>query len=122
MGKYPETIGIGGGIWANPYRPATDQTTWLAWPQYVITYVPPRPAVGSCHQIQVRVNNAKLEVWTRSEYCNTQHPATDPLNGTEFGNKLEAAARSAKDATLDLAVHVLQPLRKALRERVFTSR
>ncbi len=106
QGKHPETIGTGGGIWAYPDRPATDQTTWLAWPQYVLAYVPPRSAPGSCHQIQVKVANAKLEIWTRSEYCNTPHPATDPLNGTEFGNKLEAEMHSAKDGTLDLAAHV----------------
>jgi len=121
LGKHPETIGTGGGIWAYPDRPATDQTAWLAWPQYVIAYVPPVSAAGSCHQIQVKVERAKLVVWTRSEYCNTPHPATDPLNGTEFGKKLEAAARSAKDAKFDLAVHVASFTGSRTGARVYVS-
>jgi len=121
LGKHPETIGIGGGIWAYPDRPAADHTNWLGWPQYVIAYVPPRSPAGSCHQIQVKVNSKKLEVWTRSEYCNTPHPATDPLNGTEFGDKLEAAARSAKDATLDLAARVTAFPERAAPARVYLS-
>ncbi len=121
FGRHPETIGIGGGIWAYPDRPAADHTNWLGWPQYVIAYVPPRSAAGSCHQIQVKVNSAKLQVWTRSEYCNTPHLATDPLNGTEFGDKLDVAARSAKDATLDLAAHVTAFPVSAAPARVYLS-
>jgi hypothetical protein len=106
LGKHPETIGTGGGIWAYPDRPATDDTTWLALPQYVIAYTPPLSAPGSCHQIQVKVQNAKLRVWTRSEYCNTPHPASDPLNGTELGKKIEAAAGSGSAGAIDMKARV----------------
>jgi hypothetical protein len=106
LGKHPETIGSGGGVWAYPDRPAADQTAWLAWPQYVLAYIPAKSTPGSCHQIQVKVERANLVVWTRSEYCNTLHPAADPLNGTEFGNKLEAALRSASNNHLDLSLNV----------------
>jgi hypothetical protein len=94
LGKHPETVGSGGGLWAYPDLPKTDLSRWLAWPQYVLTYVPPKSVVGSCHQIQVKVARANLIVWTRNEYCNTPHPASDPLNGTEFGNNLEKAANA----------------------------
>jgi VWFA-related protein len=106
LGKHPEIIGSGGGVWAYPDRPATDLTVWLPWPQYVLAYIPPKSAPGSCHQIQVKVEHANLVVWTRSEYCNTMHSATDPLNGTEFGKKLEAALRSTSNGHLDLSLNV----------------
>jgi hypothetical protein len=106
LGKHPETVGTGGGIWGYPDHPASEQSMWLALPKYVIAYVPPRSAAGSCHAIQVKVNQEKLTVWTRSEYCNTPHPATDPLSGTELGKKLEAvigAATSSMDVKLNVA-------------------
>jgi VWFA-related protein len=106
LGKHPETIGSGGGVWAYPDRPATDRTVWLPWPQYVLAYIPPKSAPGSCHQIQVKVGHANLVVWTRSEYCNTMHSPTDSLNGTEFGKKLEAALHSASNSHLDLSLNV----------------
>lgn len=106
LGKHPEIVGSGGGLWAYPDVPTTDLSVWLAWPQYVLAYVPSKSAVGSCHQIQVKVERAKLTVWTRSEYCNTAHPASDPLNGTEFGNRLEKAANSKTSNSIDLKLKV----------------
>jgi hypothetical protein len=102
LGKHPEIVGSGGGVWDYPDLAKTDLSVWLAFPQYVLSYVPPRSARGSCHQIQVKVESAKLTVWTRSEYCNTAHPASDPLAGTEFGKKLEAAAGAATQNGIDL--------------------
>lgn len=106
LGKHPEIIGSGGGLWAYPDLPKNDLSSWLAWPQYVLAYVPSKSAPGSCHQIHVRVERANLVVWTRSEYCNTPHPASDPLNGTEFGNKLEKAANANTSSGIDLKVNV----------------
>lgn len=102
LGRHPEIVGSGGGRWAYPDRPATELRYWLAWPQYVISYIPQASAPGSCHQIQVKVGRPNLVVWARSEYCNTKHPATDPLNGTDFGNKLEVALKSSKDSEIPL--------------------
>jgi hypothetical protein len=45
-------------------------------------------------------------VWTRSEYCNTPHPASDPLNGTDFGDKLEKAAKTKPSDGLDMRLSV----------------
>jgi len=113
LGRHPEIVGSGGGLWAYPDLPRTDLSVWLAWPHYVLAYVPSKSPPGSCHHIQVNVPRANLIVWTRSEYCNTPHPASDPLNGTEFGNTLEAAARAGTstgiDLKLTLATFVDQP-------------
>ena len=106
VGKHPEIVGSGGGLWAYPDLPKNDLSSWLAWPQYVLAYVPPKSAPGSCHQIHVKVERANLVVWTRSEYCNTPHPASDPLNGTEFGNKLEMAANARASSGIDLKLNV----------------
>ena len=106
LGKHPEIVGSGGGLWAYPDLPKTDRSEWLGWPQYVLAYVPPKSATGSCHQIEVKVGRKNLTVWARSEYCNTMHPASDPLDGTEFGGKLEAAAKSGRTSDLDLKLSV----------------
>jgi hypothetical protein len=102
LGNHPEVVGSGGGLWDYPDTPKTDMRTWLAWPQYVLAYVPAKSPVGSCHEIKVKVERANLEVWTRSEYCNTDHPASDPLSGTEFGKQLEAKAKPGTLSDIDL--------------------
>lgn len=106
LGKHPEIVGSGGGLWAYPDTPETDMRVWLAWPQYVLAYAPQKSPAGSCHQIQVKVERANLEVWTRSEYCNTDHPASDPLIGTEFGKQLQAKANPGTLSDIDLKMKV----------------
>jgi VWFA-related protein len=106
LGKHPEIVGSGGGVWAYPDTPKTEMRVWLAWPQYVLTYVPKKSPARSCHQIQVKVERPNLEVWTRSEYCNTEHPASDPLSGTELGIKLEAKANPGTLSDIDLKMKV----------------
>ena len=119
LGKHPEIVGSGGGVWGYPDLAKTDLSVWLAFPQYVLSYVPPRSAPGSCHQIQVKVESAKLTVWTRSEYCNTAHPASDPLAGTEFGRKLEAAAVAATPNGIDLKIRAAAFADSASTARVY---
>ncbi len=106
-GKHPEILGEGGGRWEYPDLPDTDRTLWLSLPQYVIAYVPPASPPGSCHQIKVLVGRAKAIVWARSEYCNTKHPPSDPLKGTEFGKQLESDLRSAKESQIDLKLQAV---------------
>jgi hypothetical protein len=121
LGKHPEIVGSGGGLWAYPDLPKTDPSVWLAWPQYVLAYTPPNSPPGSCHQIRVEVSRANLTVWTRSEYCNTAHPASDPLSGTEFGKKMEAAANSGRQSDLDLQLKVATFADNAYAARVYVS-
>jgi hypothetical protein len=107
LGRHPETDGTGGGKWTYPDLRASDHSMWLPWPQHVIGYVPPESPAGSCHQIQVNMNRGNLVVWSRSEYCNTAHPASDPLNGTEFGKRMESDLASAKPDKIDLKVQTV---------------
>jgi hypothetical protein len=119
FGKHPETTGSGGGRWGYPDIPSNDLSEWLAWPKYVIAYVPPPSAIGSCHQIHVKVGRPHALVWARSEYCNTKHPPTDPLNGTEFGNRMEAELASTKESNIPLAVQAVSFLEDSGQARVY---
>ena len=107
FGKHPQTIGSGGGRWSYPDIPSNDLSEWLAWPKYVIAYVPPPSPTGSCHQIHVKVGRSHALVWARSEYCNTKHPPTDPLNGTDFGHRLETDLASPQEGYIPLAVQAV---------------
>jgi hypothetical protein len=84
-GQHLESVGTGGGRWSHP------DTQYLSWgfPHYLVSYWPPYSRPGSCHEVMVTVSRPNLEVFARSEYCNTKHPATDPLNGTAFGEKMD---------------------------------
>jgi hypothetical protein len=119
FGKHPETIGSGGGRWGYADRPGNDLSEWLAWPKYVIAYVPPPSLAGSCHQIHVKVARPHVLVWARSEYCNTKHPPTDPLDGTEFGNQMAADLASTKESKIDLAVRAVTFFEDSGQARVY---
>src|SRR5271163_2698492 len=107
LGKHPETIGTGGGTWTYPDLSPSDHSVWLPWPQYVIAYIPPASPLGSCHQIRVNMARANLVVWARGEYCNTLHPPSDPLNGTEFGKHMEDDLTSTKPSKIDLTLQAV---------------
>lgn len=119
FGKHPETIGSGGGRWSYPDIPSNDLSEWLAWPKYVIAYVPPPSPTGSCHQIHVKVGRSHVLVWARSEYCNTKHPPTDPLNGTDFGHQMEANLGSTQEGTVPLGVQAIAFLEDSGQSRVY---
>jgi hypothetical protein len=108
LGQHPESIGTGGGRWTYPDLANPEQSLWLPWPQYVIAYVPPPSAAGSCHQIRVDVGRRNnLIVWTRREYCNTPQPAGDPLSGTEFGKRMEENLKSGAASKIDLKLQAV---------------
>ena len=107
LGKHPESVGTGGGRWTYPDLANAGDSLWLPWPQYVIAYVPPPSPTGACHKIRVDVSHHNLVVWTRSEYCNTQEPAADPLNGTEFGKQMEEDLKSGETGKIDLKLQAV---------------
>ncbi len=107
LGEHPESVGTGGGRWTYPDLTNPEQNLWLAWPQYVISYVPPPSPAGSCHQIRVDVGHRNLVVWTRSEYCNTPQPVGDPLSGSEFGKRMEENLKSGEASEVDLKLRAV---------------
>ena len=107
FGRHPEITGSGGGYWAYPDRSFSDPHIWLPFPEYVIAYVPQPSAEGSCHQIRVTVDHPHLIAYSRTEYCNVKHPPSDPLLGTEFGNQMQDALLSNKEAKIDLRLQTV---------------
>jgi hypothetical protein len=98
-GQHLESVGTGGGRWSHP------DTEYLSWgfPHYLVSYWPPYSPPGSCHEVLVTVSRPNLEVFARSEYCNTKHPATDPLNGTAFGQKMEKDLTQRNEGKINIA-------------------
>jgi hypothetical protein len=104
LGRHTEKAGSGGGRWVYP------DIFWglsIGFPHYVIGYLPPHSPPGSCHQVRVSVGRPNLVVWARSEYCNTEHPPSDPLNGTEFGLRMEREFAEPTEGNIDVTLQAL---------------
>jgi len=102
-GYHSEFIGEGGGKWSTREWPP-----WLVGQAeshyYVVAYTPRESPEGSCHQVRVTVNRRNSLIIARSEYCNTKHSPSDPLNGTDFGKLLERDLASPKGGNVDLSL------------------
>jgi hypothetical protein len=101
-----ETARTPGQKWAVLIRKAPPPLWWSGPPPdlYLVAYVPPDWAEGSCHEIRVKVKQKDVVVYTRSQYCNTPHPASDPLAGTSLGKHMEDFAASDKVGKIPLAL------------------
>jgi hypothetical protein len=73
---------------------------------YRVAYVPSKPEEGKCHRIRVTVDRPHAVVFASDQYCYTQHPATDPLNGIKFGKQLETDLDSDKRGKIPLSLQV----------------
>lgn len=87
---------------------ATDLTAWshsgFAVHYYRIAYVPTKREQGKCHQIRVTVDRPHAVVFASDQYCYTEHPATDPLDGTRFGKQMETDLDSDKRGKIPLSL------------------
>jgi hypothetical protein len=103
--KETETASTSGQKWAMLLRRAP-HIWWTGPPPdlYLIAYVPPDSVEGSCHEIRVKVKQKDVLVYTRSKYCNTTHPAFDPLAGTSLGKQMEDFAASDEVGRIPLAL------------------
>ena len=70
---------------------------------YVLGYAPPPSPKGSCHHIKISVDRRNVTVYSRTEYCNVEHSASDPLEGTEFGQQMESDLASAEKPKISVA-------------------
>jgi hypothetical protein len=71
---------------------------------YVISYALPSSEEGSCHNIKVEVDDRDALVFARDEYCNTEHSATDFLNGTPLAERMNARVASPKTGKIPLSI------------------
>jgi VWFA-related protein len=58
---------------------------------YLLGYVPPESAEGSCHALKVKMNRGGTNVRARSGYCNARNPSI--LDGTPVEKQLEIRAQ-----------------------------
>jgi hypothetical protein len=103
IGHHTEYLGPGGGKWSTVEWPPNFIGD-LAAPHYLIAYALPESPQGSCHNVSVRVNRPNALIAARSEYCNTHHSLSDPLNGTKLGQQLESDLASPKDNSVTISL------------------
>jgi VWFA-related protein len=60
---------------------------------YLLGYVPPESAEGSCHTLKVKMNRGGMNIRARSGYCNARQP--NILDGTPIEKQLELRAQEA---------------------------
>jgi hypothetical protein len=102
-GHHTEYIGPG-GKWSTAEWPPGLVGDMDAPQHYLIAYTVPESPEGSCHHIKINVNRPNALVAARGEYCNTKHSASDPVNGTRFGEQMERFLASAKDSNVDISI------------------
>jgi VWFA-related protein len=61
---------------------------------YLLGYVPPESAEGSCHTLKVKMNHGGVNVRARSGYCNVRQP--NILDGTPVEKQLEMRAQDSQ--------------------------
>jgi hypothetical protein len=71
---------------------------------YQIAYVPSKPEEGKCHHVKVMVDRPHVAVFAKDQYCYTEHPGGDPLNGSKFGKQLETDLDSEKRGEIPLSL------------------
>jgi hypothetical protein len=103
-GHHTEYIGIGGGKWSSTEWQPDLVADFLSPPHYVISYPLPESPEGSCHKIQIKVLRRNALVAARSEYCNTHHPASDSLNGSKLGGRLEGELATPTSKNVGISV------------------
>ena len=93
------------GIWSSPdLRPQSGMGSGVApFTVYLVSYVPAPSPDGVCHQIKVKVKRHHATVYARNAYCNTPHPLSDPLQGTELGGEMERYAGSGQAGSFPVA-------------------
>ena len=103
-GHHTEYIGPGGGKWSTAEWPQGFIGDIDAPQHYLVAYNVPKSPEGSCHHVKIKVNRRNVLVAARSEYCNTKHFASDPLNGTRLGTQMENDLVLAKENKVAISI------------------
>ena len=103
VGEHVEHSWTPSGIWSAPDKRTTIEPLRSV---YLITYVPPPSARGSCHRIALRVDRRHPTILAPDQYCNTNFPLSDPLSGTAVGNTLLQYASSREANNIPIALQL----------------
>lgn len=85
---------------------------------YAVAYAPAKFGDGGCHKIVVKVDRPHAAVFADNEYCYTSDLASDPLNGTKFGQQMERDLTSPKNGHIKLSLQASFFFTDANRSRV----
>ena len=98
----------------------TGQSSWLI---YLVSYVPPPAAEGSCHRVRVKVDHRPkpiVHVFSE-EYCTTGNSLSDLLFGTKLGTQMESAANSTQEGKIPVTIQASSLFGTAERNVVYLS-
>jgi hypothetical protein len=94
------------GIWRGSDKKDIGVGSYPRLHTYLLTYVPPLSTSGVCHRVEIKVDRKHATIFAPEQYCNTKDPLSDPLNGTDLGNKLARHAKSLESDGLPLNVRL----------------
>lgn len=103
LGVHDEWSRTPRGKWSNVEEGPSAEPK-IPLPFYQIAYLPTKPERDQCHHVKITVDRRKAIVRARDQYCYTEHPATDPLNGTNFGKQAEADLDSGEGGKIPLSL------------------
>ncbi len=69
---------------------------------YLLGYVPPESAEGSCHTLKVKMNRGGMNVRARSGYCNAR--TANVLEGTPVEKRLESRAQDGSPSAAKASI------------------
>ncbi len=94
------------GIWGGSDKKKIEVDESRRFHKYLLTYVPPSSPKGTCHRIALKVDRRHATIFAPDQYCNTKDPLSDPLYGTDLGNRLLEYENSPQTGTLSLVVQL----------------
>jgi hypothetical protein len=86
---------------------------------YLLAYVPPDSAKGSCHGINVKVKGLAVLFFAQADYCNAPHSPSDPLYGTSLSKQMEDFAASGNQGGIPLMLQTASFYRDAKPARAY---
>lgn len=102
LGVHREWSHTPGGKWSTIDFPKAPN--YINGAHYQIAFTPSNPEKGKCRHLKVTVGRAYAVVFAKDQYCYTEHPSSDPLDGTTFGAQMERDLDSEKRGKLPVLV------------------
>jgi hypothetical protein len=106
VGQHVEYSCTPTGIWGASDRKEIAVNLSLELHTYLLTYIPPPSPEGTCHRIMLKLDHKQATIFAPDQYCNMKEPLSDPVNGTDLGERLLNSLNSQPTESLPLSVQV----------------
>jgi hypothetical protein len=106
VGQHVEYSCTPTGVWGGPDTKKIEYYDESRIHTYLLTYVPPSSPIGTCHHVTLQVDHRHATIFAPDQYCNTANPLSDPVKGTDLGERLLEFANSQQAGALPLAVQL----------------